>query len=195
MRASDKDVEVLKKYMFKNSNLQSIQVAILSDTHAYLDHRIAEIVNLADYVVHAGDIGNASVLEKLSPRLEKVIAVRGNNDSEEKWSIDESHIVRQLPTTAEIDLPGGRLVVEHGEHHGFHAPCHSSLRKAHPDARVIVYGHTHRLVCDQSEEPWVVNPGAAGRTRTHGGPSCLLLMANEDEWSLEIRQFTAIAAA
>ena len=38
---------------------------------------------------------------------------------------------------------------------------------------------------DQEAEPWVVNPGASGKVRTHGGPSCLVLHASEDIWEIE----------
>ncbi len=64
------------------------------------------------------------------------------------------------------DLPGGKITIEHGHTHGAHQPCHDSLRKAHADAKVIIYGHTHKQVIDKSNNPWVVNPGAAGNTRS-----------------------------
>jgi hypothetical protein len=35
----------------------------------------------------------------------------------------------------------------------------------------------------------VLNPGAAGRTRTYGGPSCLLLIAGETDWKVEVHRF------
>ena len=49
-------------------------------------------------------------------------------------------------------------------------PDHTDLRWDHADARLIVYGHTHIRVVDQKEVPWVVNPGASGKVRNHGGP-------------------------
>lgn len=170
------------------------RVAIISDTHGYLDERIAAIVANCDYAVHAGDISNASVLQALKPQQGTVIAVVGNNDYAEMWSATESHIVDGLPEVAELDLPGGKLVVEHGHKHGIRTPSHDSLRKAHAGARVVVYGHTHRLVIDKSASPWVINPGAAGRERTKGGPSCLVLIADKNQWSVEIKRFSTIAA-
>ncbi len=172
-----------------------VRVAIVSDTHCHLDERVAEIVKTCDYVVHAGDIGDAATLEALEPRQGKVLAVCGNNDIPGRWPERETHLVEELPRVAEFRLPGGRLVVEHGEHHGFHTPRHDSLRQTHPNARVIVYGHTHRLVWDHSEAPWVVNPGAAGRTRTNGGPSCLVLTAAVEGWDIEAHQFPEAVAA
>jgi hypothetical protein len=31
----------------------------------------------------------------------------------------------------------------------------------------------------------VVNPGASGKVRTHGGPSCLILNAGNGDWTFE----------
>jgi putative phosphoesterase len=170
------------------------RVAIVSDTHGYLDERIAGIVETCDYAVHAGDIVSASVLEAMKPKQGHVVAVSGNNDHAYVWSKSEAHIVNGLPEVAELELPGGKLVVEHGHKHGMSMPCHDSLRHAHPDARVIVYGHSHKIVIDKSQAPWVINPGAAGRERTHGGPSCLVLVADINQWSVETQRFSTKAA-
>ncbi len=166
------------------------RVAIISDTHCFLDPRVADVVQTCDHAVHAGDIGTHDVLRSLEHRVENVIAVAGNNDDATRWAPEESHIAEKLPKVAELALPGGLLVVEHGERHGFHTPSHESLRASHPGARAIVYGHTHIQVCDQSEQPWVINPGAAGATRNKGGPSCIVLIATKNEWTLEVLKFT-----
>ena len=160
-----------------------VTIGILSDSHGYLDPRIKDAVNQCDYIVHAGDIFNADVLQQLKPKNE-LIAVAGNNDLPALWSEDEAEVVKALPKNHTLDLPGGRLVVEHGHRLG-NMPEHDDFRLDHADARLIVYGHTHRRVIDQKEEPWVVNPGASGKVRTHGGPSCLLLHASEKEWKIE----------
>ena len=44
------------------SDCPTTTVAIISDTHAVLDPRIAEVISTADIAVHAGDIGGAGVL-------------------------------------------------------------------------------------------------------------------------------------
>ncbi len=168
-------------------------VALLSDTHGHLDPGVAEQVAACDYAVHAGDICGAWVLEGLRPRSGHVVAVAGNNDRPGLWPGGDA-AVRTLPRIAALDLPGGRLVVEHGERHGMHQPDHGALRRTHPGARLIVYGHTHRLCVDAAAGPRVVNPGAAGRTRTHGGPSCLILTTRTCDWRLEALRFPSEAA-
>ncbi|MGD9709977.1 MAG: metallophosphoesterase [Halothiobacillaceae bacterium] len=166
-----------------------IRVALVADTHGALDDRIAEIVAGCDLAVHAGDIGTPRVLAALQPLSGRVIAVRGNNDTPLQWPRGSEGWLRELPEQVEIDLPGGILVVEHGHRVLPAAQRHARLRERHPDARAVVYGHTHRLVIDQEARPWVLNPGAAGRIRTYGAPSCLVLNAGADHWSVDIHAF------
>lgn len=177
------------------SQHESLRIAIISDTHAVLDERIADLIKQTDIAIHAGDICCGSVLEKMHPKLGHVLAVTGNNDHHTIWPSEQKEIVEALPDVAEIQLPGGLLVVEHGHTHGHHQPDHASLRKAHAQAKVIVYGHTHVQVCDRDESPWVINPGAAGATRTRGGPACLILTANQlGNWTIDPFRFNESAA-
>lgn len=165
-----------------------VLVAILSDTHGVLDARVAERVARCDYAVHAGDIGAASVLEALRPRL-GVVAVTGNNDVPSKWGKEQRTLLAVLPEEARLALPGGELVAVHGHRAGAMAVRHVRLRRAYPDARAVVYGHSHRLSVDVDADPWVLNPGAAGRSRTYGGPSCLILRAGVRSWRVEVVRF------
>lgn len=164
-----------------------MRLAIIADTHGFLDPRIAEVAADCDLAVHAGDIGGADVLLALKPR-DHVVAVRGNNDVPEKWSAHEVHLLHTLPTETTVDLPGGKLVVVHGDTAGAPARRHEELRQRYPHARAVAYGHSHHVSVDDSDVPWILNPGAAGRTRTYGGPSCLLLTCGDDCWSVEILQ-------
>jgi len=171
----------------------SVTVGILSDTHGYLDERIAEVIRDCDYAIHAGDIMGAHVLEQLQPR-KSVIAVAGNNDYPGVWNEEETHIVTALPRTTSLELPGGTVNIEHGHRLGGF-PDHAQLRWDHAEVKLVVYGHTHKRVIDQQAEPWIVNPGAAGRERTKGGPSCLVLHASESEWRFETVLFADSVAA
>jgi len=167
-----------------------IRVAIISDTHGFLDPRIADRVATCDYAVHAGDVGGADVLCALQPRIQ-VVAVRGNNDTPGRWGESESNFLENLPQQGMLDLPGGVLVVVHGDDNRSLADRHRYLRTTYPEARAVIYGHSHRLTMDCESRPWVLNPGAAGRTRTHGGPSCLILSATEHSWEIEALQLPA----
>jgi len=166
----------------------SLRLALIADTHGALDPRIQELIHDCDLAVHAGDIGGAAVLARLQPRLGRVLAVLGNNDTARLWPSEDQGLLRHLPDSLDYPLPGGQLIVIHG-HQTPARQRHQWLRQRFPKARALVYGHSHRLVVDTDQLPWVLNPGAAGRERTHGGPSCLVLTASPGEWLVEIHRF------
>lgn len=163
-----------------------MRVLIVSDTHGRLDARIAARARECDAVVHGGDVGNAAVLDALGGN---VLAVRGNNDVVEKWPAAQHDRLAALPLQTGFDLPGGYLVVVHGDRWPARGR-HAALRRAYPAARAIVYGHSHQLQVDTDALPWVLNPGAAGGTRTCGGPSCLLLHATAGSWQVLAQRHT-----
>ena len=170
-----------------------MRVALVADTHGFIDPRVVEAVAGCELVVHAGDVGSTDVLEALAGDGAEVIAVRGNNDVPAKW-IGSKQELRGLRDDAVIELPGGVLVVVHGDRVG--GPVlerHDRLRAAFEDARAIVYGHSHHRVIDKQTRPWVINPGAAGRARTFGGPSLCLLTATERRWTIRERVFQPVS--
>ena len=166
----------------------AVRVAILADTHGFLDSRIAARVSDCDIALHAGDIGGADILFALHPR-EEVIAIRGNNDDAAHWSATERDTLERLPREASVELPGGRVRLIHGDDGGSIDQRHRRYRRRYADCRAVVYGHSHRQLADQSAWPWLLNPGAAGRTRTYGGPGCLILTCNGADWSLQTLRF------
>ncbi len=166
-----------------------VRVAIVSDTHGALDPRIAKWVSRCDFAVHAGDVGSMAVIERLCPRRAPAVVVRGNNDVPAKWPAGEQAFPETLPLEADLELPGGRLVVVHGDKAGRPKTRHQWLRRRFADARVVAYGHSHHLCLDLEIVPWIVNPGAAGRARTFGGPSFLILTAGTRRWKIESMRF------
>jgi len=166
------------------------RIAIISDTHGQINKNILNTIKSCDRIIHAGDICGAHVLTQLEKICSQITAVTGNNDCASLWDAAEASIVNALPAIVEIELPGGTIAIEHGHRHGVQRPDHASLRASYPQARVVVYGHTHTMVIDDSEIPWVINPGAAGETRTGGGPSCMILTAvAQGEWDIEMIRF------
>ena len=168
---------------------EASRVAILSDTHGRLDPRIAGVVACCDCAVHAGDIGAAAVLAALRPLMNTVVAVLGNNDVAEKLDAQDWTMLREMPIEARLELRGGLLVVVHGHKAGPASRRHAWLRSRYPAARAVVYGHSHRLACDQTQAPWILNPGSAGLTRTFGGPSCQVLTTGGRRWMIETVRF------
>ena len=166
----------------------AVRVALLADTHGFLDGRVAEQVAGCDIAVHAGDVGGADILFALHPR-EEVIAIRGNNDDAVHWAEGEADILATLPAEATVELPGGRLKIVHGDDGGTLEQRHRRYRRHYADCRAVVYGHSHRQLLDRDTSPWLLNPGAAGRTRTYGGPGCIILRCTGNDWQVEALRF------
>ena len=154
-----------------------MRIALIADTHGALDTRIADAVRGADILVHAGDVGDgiAATLDELAAQ---VVIVVGNNDpASSVW-----------PQSRQLRLPGGELAITHG--HQWPAKTrHRKLREAFSDARAIVCGHSHRRLVDDDLCPWVLNPGAAGRTRAYGGPGYIELTAEVTGWRVRACDF------
>ncbi len=179
------DKNLNKKY-FDYSEQDSINVGVLSDTHCYINPGVFNHLRECDIILHAGDIGSFEVIEQLHEISKDVISVCGNNDNTEQWKTSEHQDLKCIPQIAEIALPGGTIAITHGdEHFSEYDIWHQELRSSFPHAKAIVYGHSHRLVCDQNLDPWVLNPGPAGETRTHRhGVSCLRMTASKEEWTV-----------
>jgi len=152
-----------------------MKIAIITDTHGSIAPGIMGLICKTDLRVHAGDIGNVAVIQELESENLPVVLVLGNNDITAKWSANDSKLLKKIPYQQAVDLPGGQLCVEHDHHITPVDSRHDKLRKKYNNAKAIVYGHSHRLICDQNKYPWVLNPGAAGKSRTYGGASCLIL--------------------
>ena len=172
------------------SNYHAPVVGILSDTHGHINEDVQKQLSQCDVILHAGDIGSIQVILQLKEFSQDVIFVRGNNDVEGKWPSNEHSQLKTIADVAEVMLPGGTVVILHGDRYNPVAKRHEKLRQLYPDAKAIVYGHSHIMVCDMNKIPWVLNPGAAGLARTKGGASCLIMQTNNQQW--KISEFRAV---
>jgi len=167
-----------------------MKIVLISDTHGVVDKNIIKVIEDADLCLHAGDLGGALVVHQVAATGTPLIAVRGNNDITSKWPDDDQRLLRQLPFEQRIQLPGGDVYVEHGHKISPVQMRHQKLREKYPDAKAIIYGHSHRMVKDQHIKPWILNPGAAGRVRTFGGASCMILtIATNYRWNVKICRY------
>ena len=162
-----------------------LTIGVLSDTHNQLNNIVTSSFQNCDAIIHAGDIGDADILGQLDTQADHVFSVRGNNDIEEKWPKHDLTTLAEIPDNLELYFDDQVIAVTHG--HQFHRVRHrhDQLRNQFPHANIIIYGHSHHLVCDQQQNPWVVNPGAGGYTRTFGGASCMILRYENKRWEIE----------
>jgi putative phosphoesterase len=142
-----------------------MRLGVISDTHGLLRPQVFDAFAEVDCILHAGDVGNPTILTDLEA-LAPVTAVYGNTDGAELRS--------SLPRVAALRLDGFDIVVTHGDQLG--SPTPESLNAAFPDAQIIVFGHTHRpLLTLVDVVVTVMNPGGAGARRFNLPPSVGIL--------------------
>ena len=56
-----------------------MRVGVISDTHGYMDPRALLLLQEAEHIIHAGDIGDYSIISQLE-QIAPVTKVRGNVD-------------------------------------------------------------------------------------------------------------------
>lgn len=169
--------------------MNSTTVGILSDTHGAIHPGVLERMNNCDIIVHAGDVCGGHVLEQLRPKKGRLVVVRGNNDVAQQWQQESSFSLTELQDERRIDLPGGTMAVIHGHQYWSRKDPQSAILSHFPEARAVVYGHSHYVQHEKVEGRWLLNPGAAGNRLNRGGSSCLVLKASEESWKVEMFRF------
>jgi putative phosphoesterase len=145
-----------------------MRIGLISDTHGRLRNEVFGAFDGVGAILHAGDIGPYDLIVELEA-IAPVTAVYGNTD---RFDVRE-----RVPAVASLELAGRRIVMEHGDRLG--SPDPGALRRAHPGADIIVFGHTHRPTIDESGATLVVNPGSAGAAR-FGIPPSVAVLTLED---------------
>ena len=126
-----------------------LTVGILSDTHGLLRPEVAETLAGCGYILHAGDIGDGQVLERLK-RIAPVTAVRGNMDYG-SWS-------NSLPVSEMVEIDGIYFYIIHDLNQ-------LDLDPAAAGIQVVVSGHTHQPHLIEKNGVTYLNPGSAGHRR------------------------------
>ncbi len=155
------------------NNRPILTVGVVADTHIpdrarSLHPQLIPALTSAkvDLILHAGDISTPAVLEELA-QVAPVKAVRGNRD----WSFRPP-----LPMVLRLELAGVPVALMHGHGGWWHyikdkgkyivegyqfERYQKMMVKLAPDARVIVFGHSHRSENVRFKNQMIFNPGTA----------------------------------
>ena len=98
-------------------------------------------------VIHTGDVTDGALLERISDR-KPLHTVRGNNDV----------TLADLPEFLLLDIDDVRVAVVHDS--GPAPGRRRRLRQRWPDARVVVFGHSHIPMCEDDGGLLLLNPGS-----------------------------------
>ncbi len=132
-----------------------MRLVVLSDTHIpdfarILPTSLEPALRRADLILHAGDVTSASVLDELSTYA-PVHAAIGNGDGPDvrEWGAREEVL---------LDPEGVSLAMVHiaGPAKG----RERRMRRRFPDARIVVFGHSHIPIDMEFEGFRLFNPGS-----------------------------------
>ena len=126
-----------------------LRIGLISDTHGLLRPAAADFLQGCARIVHAGDVGDAAILEALAS-IAPITAVRGNNDRESE--------IAGLPESTQLEIGAVRLYV-------LHDLKQLAIDPAAAGVNVVVSGHSHRPLVEERAGVLYVNPGSAGRRR------------------------------
>jgi putative phosphoesterase len=126
-----------------------LRVGLISDTHGLLRPEASAFLRGCDHIVHGGDVGDPAVLRELGA-IAPTTAVRGNNDKA-AWA-------RSLSDTELVQF--GEVFV-----YVIHDLAQLDLEPQTSGVAVVVSGHSHKPVIQESNGVLYINPGSAGPRR------------------------------
>lgn len=171
------------------NNLMEDTIFIMSDIHGsmtwlqkalarYEAERAGEILLLGDELYHGprnplpDGYAPKDVAARLNELADRILAVRGNCDSE----VDEMVLDFPILSTYSQVLAGGRrLFLTHGHVYG---PAHLPRLRA---GDAFFYGHTHVPVARQENGIAIVNPGSVSLPKEDSPHSYAVLRGNHLE--------------
>ncbi len=131
-----------------------MRIGVISDTHIpkaaeWLPERLCDDLKKVDLILHAGDLTEMEVLDKLK-EFAPVRAVYGN--------MDDVIVRRSLPVKDIIEI--GKFKI--GLTHGFGPPfgLMNRVRKEFKDVDVIIFGHSHSPKKEMKDGTLLFNPGS-----------------------------------
>ena len=131
------------------------RIALLSDTHNYLDPKIFKYFETCDQIWHAGDIGTISITNQLT-KIKPVVAVYGNIDGQDVRNIH--------PKNQRFMCEGVDVFMTHiGGYPNNYSPDAIKEIKQNPP-KLFICGHSHilKVMFDDKYKLLHINPGAAG---------------------------------
>ncbi len=154
------------------------RVGVISDTHIPAFRGLPEAVWThfagVELIIHAGDLSRLSVLNELET-LAPVVAVQGN--------IEEEEVVRALPIKREVIVGGCRIGVVHILGNAQNRA--QTARQEFPNARCVIFGHSHIPYNQEHQGQLLFNPGSATDRRRQ--PACSLGLLSIDDQSQQVQ--------
>ena len=132
-----------------------VKIALISDTHGFMDEKALAHLQDVDEIWHAGDIGNESVMHAL-PQEKTIRAVFGN--------IDDMDLRRSYPEELFFEIQGVRVLMLHigGNPPRYANGIKKKIQSLRPNLFVCGHSHICKVVFDKEVDTLYMNPGALG---------------------------------
>jgi putative phosphoesterase len=124
-------------------------IGVISDTHGLLRPAAIEALRGVEHILHAGDVGDASILDSLRS-VAPVTAIRGN--------VDVGGPCAHLPATEVVTLHGHTLYMLHDRQALDLDPVAAGFS-------AVITGHSHKPLLEWRHGVLYMNPGSAGPRR------------------------------
>jgi putative phosphoesterase len=126
-----------------------VVIGVISDTHGLLRPEALAALQGSDYLIHAGDIGDPLILDKLAA-IARLTAVRGN--------VDDGAWAQKIPTTNVLEIGEVSIYV-------LHSLQELDLKPEAAKFAAVIYGHSHVPKQEMRNGVLYFNPGSAGPRR------------------------------
>jgi len=126
-----------------------VLIGVISDTHGLLRPEALAALKGSDYIIHAGDIGDPAVLDKLG-EIAPVTAVRGN--------VDKAAWAKKIPSSNVLEVSGVSIYV-------LHDLAQLDLKPDASGFAAVISGHSHIPKQETKNGVLYFNPGSAGPRR------------------------------
>lgn len=146
------------------------KIAIISDTHNLLRNEAIRILAGCETILHAGDVGDAHILDTLSG-IAPTYAVLGNTDKT---------LTGLLPETRSLCLFGIRIFMIHNK---------KMLRTPTENYDLILFGHSHKYEEYKNGSQTFFNPGSCG-PRRFSLPVTMAILHTDHTGSFSIEKIT-----
>lgn len=124
-------------------------IGVISDTHGLLRPEAFVALQGSQLILHAGDVGDPEILEKLRA-IAPTVAVRGN--------VDEGSWAAALPLSTVVGVGELRIYM-------LHDIAALDLDPVSAGVAAVIFGHSHRPSSETRDGVLFFNPGAAGPRR------------------------------
>lgn len=148
---------------------RDLRVAVLSDTHGLLRPAVAARIVGVDYILHAGDVGDPAILDRLR-QFAPVTAIRGNVDTHGPCAL--------LPTTGMIRLANVLIYL-------VHSVGDLDIDPAAAGVKLVVSGHSHKPSLTTTRGVTYLNPGSVGPRRFQLPVAMAFLRIRVDTFTIE----------